>query len=172
MRYIKKQNIVCFTPIELKELYKGDKLEKLHKTISEKGLTLSDLIENHPKQREVVDASIKEDLKSKEQVEILAALNSCIVFYGENSEVGFPLKKSYDILKNPIRNLADLKNATEEETMIDFAIISEGLMYQFQFKRYRDILETENFLSFIKKMLKKYGDKLGKLNLLIILQGL
>lgn len=171
MRHLKKQNIVCFTSLELKELYKSDKKEKLYKTLAEKGLRMGELVDNSAKQIEVVDAAIKKDLKNKEEIEIFSALNSCIVFYGEDSEIGFPLKDSYSIEKNPIQSIENLNAATKEGTLIDFTIISRGLMYQFQYKLYKGILETKKFLNFVEKMLKKYGNKLGKVNLLIMLQG-
>jgi hypothetical protein len=171
MRHLKKQNIVCFTPLELKELYKNDKREKLNKTLAEKGIRSIDLVGDNAKQVEVVDAAIKKDLKNKEQIEIFSALNSCIVFYDQDSEIGFPLKDSYSVEKSPIQSMESLKAATKEGSFIDFAIVSGNLINQFQYKLYKGILETEEFLDFIEKVLKKYGNKLEKVNLLIMLQG-
>lgn len=172
MRHLKKQNILYLTPFELKEIYKNDKREKLHKAITKKGLTLNELMKDNNKQIEVVNDAIKKDLKCKEQIEIFSALNSCIVFYGEDSEIGFPLKDSYDIIKNPIQTMDGLVAATKEGDLVDFAIVSGNLIYQFQYKLYKGILETREFVDFLEKVLKKYGNKLGKVNLLIMLQGL
>lgn len=132
---------------------------------------MSELNGNYAKKMEVVNAAIKRDLKCKEQIEILSALNSCIVFYGEDSEIGFPLKDSFSFERNPILSIESLKNATKEGTLTDFAIINDGRIYQFQLKLYKGILETGGFLDFLEKVIKKYGGKLGKVNLFIILQG-
>lgn len=171
MRHLKKQNIICFSHFELKELYRNNRMEKLYKTLRKKELSWSELKENYAKKVEVVNAAIEKDLKCKEQIEILAALNSCIVFYGKDSEIGFPLKDSYDIRRNPIRSLENLVKATKENTLTDFAFIVDDRIYQFQFKLYKCILETETFIDFLKKILRKYGGKLIKVNLLIMLQG-
>lgn len=172
MRYLKKQNIICFTPIELRDLYRDDKKEKLREILVEKRLKISELNNNYPKKKEIVDALVKKDLKHKEQIEIFSALNSCIVFYGEDSEIGFPLKDSYNIEKNPIKSLAELKGSVKEETLIDFVIVSNSNIYQFQFKQYKGVLETKEFFCFVERILKKYGNILKKINLLIIIQGL
>lgn len=171
MRHLKKQNIICFSPFELKELYRSDGKEKLYRTLRKKGLSWSELIGNYAKKIEVVNATIEKDLKCKEQIEILAALNSCIVFYGEDCEIGFPLKDSYSVKRNPIRSLESLKKATKEYEFTDFVFIVNGRLYQFQFKLYKGILETKEFIDFLEKMLNKYGGKLEKVNFLIMLQG-
>jgi len=171
MRHLKKENIICFTAYELSELYKKDKKEKLSKALKEKNYSWKELNSNYKKKNEVVHSSIKKDLKCKEQIEILSALNSCIVFYGEDSEVCFPLEDSYSLEKNPIRDILNLKKFTKQDSLIDFSIISSSRIYNFQFKQYKGKLGTKDLFKFIEKKLKRYGNKIKNVNLLIIIQG-
>ncbi len=112
MRHLKKENIICFTAYELKELFRNDGKEKLRKILKEKNYNWQELNKDYSKKKEIADIAAKNNLKCKEQIEIRSALNHCIVFFGEDSEIGFPLKNSFSVERNPIQNLEDLKNVT------------------------------------------------------------
>jgi len=170
MEYLKKLNMICFSLMELKQLFKAGYLNKAFSEMRKKGYTLEDLKKDKDKMVEVANDVTSKSIKNKEDVEIFMALTSSIAFFGNDSKICFTLKNNYNVNKKYIKSLEDLKEVAKEDTLTDFAIWKNGLR-QFQLKQYRNKLDTNNLFKFIKKMLGKYGNDLGDVNLLIQLQG-
>lgn len=172
MNYLKVQskNIICFDKSELKLLIENAKKKEIMDEMTQKNLNFDDLRQDKQKMSEISNAIAHKTVEHKEEHEIFAAAYCFSDFYRSNSQIGFELKSNFDINKDKILNLNDLKNAREENTLSDFIIISSDGLRNFQLKRYRDVLNTKSILSFIKKQLNKYGNDLGFINLLIVLQ--
>ena len=170
-KYLRELNMIYFDAIELKNLYKNDKRLKLNLEIEKRNTSYQDLCGDKNKMIEVAYAVLDKDLRLKEEAERFLALNLCIVFFNENSKICFPAKNSFNIEKTPIKNIDDLKNATEQDDLNDFAILADDGLRHFQLKRYMGKLETDAFFNFVKKCLCRYGNDIGDTNLLIVLQG-
>lgn len=172
MEYLKKLNMICFSMMELKQLFKADYLNKAFLEMKSMGYSFEDLKVDKRKIEEIASGVVSKNIKNKEDIEIFASLTSCVEFYNsENSKICFVLKNNININKIAIQNLEDLKNVAEERTLTDYAIWSKGGLRQFQLKQYRDELTTTKLLNFIREKLHKYGNDLGEVNLLIMLQG-
>ena len=172
MNYLKIQNklVICFDKFELKQLFENAKKADIIIEMEKKGLSFNDLRNNKQKMIEISDALADKTVEHKNEHEIFAAAFCFLDFYKPNSQVGFELKNNFDTNKNKITNLDDLKNAREENTLSDFVVISDDGLRNFQLKRYRNALSTEAIFNFIKDKLRGYGNNLGSMNLLIILQ--
>lgn len=171
MEYLKKLNMICFNIMELKQLFKVDYLNKAFIEMKKSGYSLKDLKNDKNKMLEIVNNVISENIKHKEDTEIFIALTSCTEFYNKNGKICFVLRRNFNLNKSIVQNLSDLKDIVEESALTDFAIWSEGGLRQFQLKQYRDELKTDKLYNFLEEKLQKYGNELGDVNLLVILQG-
>ncbi|MBN1325542.1 hypothetical protein JW977_00975 [Candidatus Falkowbacteria bacterium] len=167
---IKSQLFICFNKLELKQLFESAKKAEIIIEMKKMGLSFNDLRNNKQKMIEISDALADKTVEHKNEHEIFAAAFCFLDFYKPNSQVGFELKNNFDISKDKITDLNDLKKAREENTLSDFIIVSDDGLRNFQLKRYRGELKTEYIFNFIKGKLSGYGNNLGFINLLIILQ--
>lgn len=171
MKYLKDTHMLCLELSEAIALYKADKVVKLRGEVATKGLTLMGIASDRLKMKEVADAVVARDMKHKENVELFAAITFTGIFFSPECLVCIPLKDSFNFRKDSISTLDDLKNAMKESTLTDFGVLMSGGLAQFQLKRYKGELETDDIFSFIQEQLKKYGNDLGKVSLLVLLQG-
>lgn len=171
MKYLKDTHMLCLELNEAIALYKADKVVKLRGEVAAKGLTFLSIAGDMEKMKEVADAVVARDMKHKEQVELFAAITFTGIFFPPECLVCIPLKDSFNFRKDSIATLDDLKNAMKESTLTDFGVLGSYGLAQFQLKRYQGELETENLFAFIREKLKKYGNDLGKVSLLVLLQG-
>ena len=169
MEYIKKLHMACFDLLEFKQLYKNDNIKNMRIAMAKFGFNYLDLHNDKEKRNEIVNYIINER-SNKEDIEIFIALTSGIAFFGNNSKICFVLKNNFNVKKDHIKSINDLKMVIKEDTLVDFAIWNNGLR-QFQLKQYRLELKTNQLFKFIEKVLGKYGNNLGDVNLLIQLQG-
>lgn len=163
--------MICLDKGELARLYKDAKDTELVSEVSKKCYTIEELKDDNQKIHEIVDAVVNKGLRDKDEVEIFAALFCYLEFYIEGSKICFVLKDSFDLSKNAINSLQNLKNAIKENELTDFGILSNNELRQFQLKRYKDKLTVQEILDFIKKKIKHYANNLGDINLLIVLQS-
>ena len=172
MYYIKKTNMICFDSKELRDIFEFEQKRELYKLLATKGYTAEELVaDNKQKMQEIAEELVAKGIKSKEDIEIFSALDFCFSYLkSDDSKICFVLKKGLQANKVIIKNIDDLKKSVEECTLTDFAIWYGGLR-QFQLKQYKGNLNTEDFYNFIQKVLISYGNQLGEINLLIILQG-
>ncbi len=172
MNYLNLRNkiIVCFSKDELEHLFKNSKVSEMLEDIERRGLSLGQLRGDTQTMLEVVTKSTQDTMARKELIEIFVALFGMLEFYEEGSEVCFDLKNSFNPHKETIQTIDALIHAVEEKSLVDFAIKSTDGLRFFQLKQFRNELTTESLLQFIRKVLYGYGNVLGDVNLLIILQ--
>ncbi len=171
MDHLRKLHMICLTIDELLNLFRKARLKDLERVLDEKGYELVDLHHDSGKMHEVADSIVEENLRYKEEIEIFAALEACLNFYPKESKICFALKDNINPKQYDFSSLENLKNATKENELTDFAIFSEDGLRQFQLKQFQEILSNDSLFAFIEKKLKAYGNNLGEVNLLIQLQG-
>ena len=171
MEYLKHGHKICLTIPECEAFYKEASIKLMFEVMKGESVTLQDLMNDRKKTLDIVYKAVAEGLKSKEKVEIFAAVYSVAEFYQGEIKVCFDLKSSVDKNSVNINSLQDLIDSCEENTLNDFSIISSNSLRTFQLKRYREALQTNTLFEFIKKVLLKYGNDLGETNLLIVLQS-
>lgn len=164
--------MICFNLLELRQIYETSKKQDLFRKLVENGYSVEELEADGGKNKqEIADQIVANGMKSKEEVEIFIAIDTCFTYFNNsNTKVCFILKNNVQANKLSIGTIEELRDVIEEKTLTDFAVLSNGLR-QFQLKRYTGKLETDLFLNFLKKKLKDYGNQLNDVNLLIILQG-
>ncbi len=150
MRWHKEQNIVCFTKTELESLFKEAKQLEILKALKERRLSFDDLANNNDLKNEIVDSIVLKSGKDKDEVEIFVVSNMLPDFYDNECEICFSLRDGFNLAKDPIKSLSDLKVAIKEKSDVDFWILKGGFR-AFQLKRYREELTNDALLSFIKK---------------------
>ncbi len=164
--------MICLSLDELKANYKKDNIEKAFNIMRQKGYSPESLLGDKQKQSEIVDAVVANNLKHKEDVEIFAALNLFVTFFNsKEGKICFPLIDSVNLNIEPIRSIKRLKEVTKENSLTDFAIWYNDGLRQFQLKQYKGKLTTDDLFDFISNKLLKYGNNLGNVNFLIIIQG-
>lgn len=168
MEYLRKMHMICFEPKELIEMFMQQELKKLTLEMGKRGFV--PLQSDKDQVEEVIDFIIKRNKNIKEDIEVFVALDFYLTFFPENGKICFVLKDSYNPKTHFIKNLKRLKCAVKEDSLTDFAIFSNGLR-QIQLKQYKGEMCTHIFFEFLKKVLAKYGNNLGSVNLLILLQG-
>jgi len=169
--YLKFKHMICLDKNELARFYKDSKDAEYINEISKKGYTIKELKGNNQKIHEIVDTVVDRGLKDKDEVEIFAALFCYSEFYPKGSKICFVLKDGFNLSKDVINSLQDLKSAIKENELTDFGIFSNNELRQFQLKRYRGKLTAQESFDFIKNKIEHYAKDLGDINLLIVLQS-
>lgn len=162
--------MICLTRTEIESFYKDTSISEINAEINKSGCSLAELEENTQKKLKVVSNSTSHFKKDVHLLEIFASVFVFHKFYREDSFVCFDLKSNFNTTKNNVNSFGQLKDSIEECTITDFAILSGEKLRSFQFKRYRDKMITKNLLVFINNTLKKYGNNIGDVNLLIAMQ--
>jgi len=170
MNYIRKLHMVCLGRVEFELMFKKAKEEELLQMMLAKSYSVEEIQADPAKMHEIVDSVNAEMLKDKDETELFIALFCHLGAYPDGSDVCFVLKDDVDPRKNKINTLDELKNSIKESSPTDFAIMSDDGLRQFQLKRYRGNLTTDDLFTFIKKKINHYGKDLGSSNLLILLQ--
>lgn len=163
------KNIVCFEKNELKQIFEDAKKQEFKEELRKRKISFSCLRNNMQVMEDMAGEMGEKTAQDRDEHEIFGVAYDFIDFYDGNSQICFELKNNVDIKKG-ITNLADLKNAREENSLNDFIIRSKDVFRPFQLKRYRDRANTKSLLEFIKLKLREYGNNLGYTNLLIVLQ--
>ena len=168
--------MIFLSPLELGGLWRTSMLKECQIEMDKKGYSPFDVVVDPTKLEEVTDAAVDKRLKQKEDVEIFFSLSSCLAFFGkENSKIGFPLTDSFNPKKTLVQTLEDLKAASKEYHLTDFAIFyndgQKNNICEFQLKQYRREVTTEKLLEEMKKKIKEYGGNLGTTNIIFNLRG-
>jgi len=166
----KNKNIACFNKVELEFFYQKTLLLEILKEMRKRNVSFDDLKNDIQKMLDISDVASKRTSKNKEEHEIFSAFYIFLNFYKKDSQVCFELKNNFDTKKS-INGLTDLRKAAEESTLNDFIIKSRSELRLFQLKRYRDEVNAEKVIRFIKKVLAHYGNNLGETNLLVMLES-
>lgn len=176
MEYYRPLHLIFLTPLELGRLWRTSMFEEIGKEMKNRGYSFFDIATDSTKLESVADVAVDKRLKQKEDIEIFFSLSSCLAFFGKREgKIGFPLADSFDPRKTPIQTLEDLKAASKEYHLTDFAISykhdEKYNICEFQLKQYKLEITTKKLLEEMKKMIKKYGYNLGTTNIIFNLQG-
>lgn len=172
MNYFKfiNSNIVCFKKEELKIFFKNVKRIEILKEMQKRKVSFNDLKKDRQKMWDISSVIGDKTAEDKDDHEIFAVLYIFLRFFEKNSQICFELKNNFDV-KKQIKNLTDLKKVKKEDTLSDFIVKIKDGFVQFQLKRYRNKLNTNDLLKFIKSKLSHYCNNLGDASLLIVLQS-
>lgn len=91
-------------------------------------------------------------------------------FYGNAAEACFEMNADFDPKKIHIDSLEELIKYREGPTTSDFGISTEEGFYDFQIKRYRGAMATEELFNFVEERIHHYCNDLGTTNLIVLLQ--
>lgn len=171
MDYLSKLHMIFLSKDELARLFKDYMLHAIDTKLNQHSLNYFDLLDNTELKHGITDSIVAKNVKNKEDVEIFTALVICISFYGSDSTIGFPLKDSFNPKTNPVKTLQELKDASKENHLTDFAIMRDDGLRQFQLKQYKGEPTTEALLAFIKKKIDSYGATFDYENIVFLLQG-
>ncbi len=169
--YYKGLNLICFEKNDLRDIFQQGKFSELLKELKRQKLSFTDLHGNKKLMDEITDVIVAKGNKRKEDIEIFSAIEYSLLFCTDKSKICFELKKGLNPHKLKIHSIDDLIHAIEEQTLMDFGIISDDSLKIFQLKQHKKKLDTHDVSETIEKALNKYGQDIGKTNLLIILQG-
>ena len=176
MEHYRPLHLLFFTPLELGTLWRTSMFKETQEEMEKRGYSFFDIVIDNTKLENVADMVGDKRLRKKEDVEIFFSLSSCLAFFGKkNGKIGFPLSDSFDPKKNAIQTLEDLKAASKEDDLTDFAIsYNDGRKYNiclFQLKQYKQEVTDEKLLEEMKKKIMDYGGNLGATNIIFNLQG-
>lgn len=166
---LKNKNIVCFQKEELQNIFELAKKSELLNEIEKAGVSLDDLRDNFIEIDNLTSTVSNRTSHNRDDHEIFASIFIFVDFYENGSEICFELKNTFNSGRDKIMTLQDLNYARNDPP--DFIIKSSDGYREFELKRYRDGLTTDEVLNFLEKKIKHYGNGLGIMNLLLILQS-
>lgn len=166
---IKDKSIICFTKDELITSFEVTKKIELLQEMRSRGISFDDL-RNNSQMNQLASIAAQRISDDRDDPEIFASLYVFLDFYNDGGSVCFELQDSFNPHKDKILTLRDL-NKFRAGSYSDFIIKSKDGFRQFQLKRYRNDLNTQEVSNFIKEKVKHYGNDLGDTNLLIVLQS-
>ncbi len=166
---IKNNQIVCFSKGELSRLFEVAKKSELLGEMIKQGFSFDDLRNDYSKMEKLANFVGERGAQHRDEHEIFAALFIFSDFYETESEICFKLQDNFNPNKDRIASLQDLNRFRADPP--DFIVKSNDGFRQFELKRYRGGLNTEETFNFIKKRVAHYGNDLGDTNLLLVLQS-
>lgn len=166
---LKNKNIVCFKKEELQNIFSIAKKEKLLEEVKKQGLSLRDLQNDYRKMESLASVIADKTSSDTDDHEIFASIFMFVDFYELGSEICFELKDNFNTSKDKITTLNDLNNFRSDPP--DFIIKSGDDFREFELKRYRNGLATNEVFSFLKRKIEYYGNGLGLANLLVMVQS-
>ena len=167
--------IACFTKSELGGLLINGQLPRLKQAMVEFDVSAIDLqrdwqIGNLQKIEELAGVVSKQMTNDRDEHELFTAWEILAPFYGEEVEICFELKNTFNHNKDSINTLDDLNKFRDDRIFGDFIIRTQEGYRGIQLKRYRGNLENAEIQKFIEKVLNEYGTGLGDTNLMILMQ--
>lgn len=170
MRYVAKENILCFSKDELRKLHKDSKIPELLQEMARRGISFDDLRASPTSMQEIANVVGDRGASDRDEHEVFAALFSFSRFYEPGCEVCFEVNRNFDPTNPQITTLADLNRYRQGVNTSDFMIRSNDGFRRFELKRYRGTMDAQNIFEFIREKIAHYANNLGDTNLLIQLQ--
>lgn len=167
---LKNKYLICFPKEELAKTLEILEKKEMEVEMKKQSVTFDDFAKNPEKMIEVVSVFIKKNSNDRDYHEIFLSVFVLRDFYSDGSEICFELKRNFDPKRDIIDSLDDL-NKLREGTFTDFVFKSGNDLREFQLKRYRGKLSTEDMFKAISKVIKHYANNLGSTNLLLLLQS-
>ncbi len=167
--YHKKIHAICFDTTDLEKIFETPWRTWFREEIARRGYSAEELLRaGKEKLVEIVDAAPKS--KSKEEIEIFSALYLFPQFY-PGSMVCFPLRSEVRPIAENFDTLEKLKASLKENDLTDFGLIRNDGYRAFQMKQYKGTTNPDDLFAFISEKLRHYGNNMGDVNLLILLQS-
>lgn len=167
--YEKKKNMLCYDKGDIRSLFESPSRESLYEEVLRTGLSSEEIKNDSDKMNQIVGCV--KIINDKEDIEIFSTLYVFLNFYPEGTRVCYLLKDSINPNKEKIDSLQNFKRSLKENDMTDFILMGEDGCRAFQLKGYSGKGIFTDLLAFIKEKLKKYGNDLTGVNLLISLRG-
>jgi hypothetical protein len=168
--YHKKIHAVCFDPADLKQIFEAPWRKLLEEEILRRGYSSEDLLRNgKEKMIEIVNAT--NNLQDKEDIEIFSALYVFLKFFSEKDQVCFLLKDGVSAKVENIDSMEKLKESLKENDLTDFGLMNDDGYRAFQLKQYKGKADPKELFAFMEKKLRHYGNNMGDVNLLVVLQS-
>jgi len=153
----------------LKNIFEVAQKTEFLNEIKKQGISLEDLKNDQNKMENLASIVSDRTSNSRDDHEIFASIFVVADFYESRSEICFELKDIFNTSRDKIVTLQDLNNFRNDPP--DFIIKSSDGFREFELKRYRDGLTTVEVFNFLKKKIEHYGNGLGIINLLLVLQS-
>lgn len=170
MQYDKKHNVLCFEQKELLALLELDAKAELLDEMRARGLSFDDLRKDRRLMVELASDVGQKTAEHRDKHEVFGAAFDLVDFYGAESLICFEMRSGFDPNKDRITTLEEL-NRHREGSVSDVLILSGDVTRSFQMKRYRGPLDDQAIFEFIAEKVASYGNDLGDMNLLLILQS-
>jgi hypothetical protein len=167
---LKNKYLICFPKEELSRILEIQGKKDISIEMQKQGITFDDLRKNPEKMKNIATALSKKNSNDRDYHEIFSSVFVLRDFYPNGSEICFELKNNFDPKRDIVNSLDDL-NKLREGTFTDFVFKSENDLREFQLKRYRGKLNTEDIFKTISEVIKHYANNLGDTNLLLLLQS-
>ncbi len=129
-----------------------------------------DMISQTPKFKTTMQELILEMTSHRDEHEIFVALYGLVSFMGDDIEIGFVLSPQFIPGRDRINSIEDLFRFRQTHSDIDFIVKRSDGEGEFQLKRFKRVLNTENLIAELERVIRHYGNKLGDVNLLFIMQ--
>lgn len=171
MRYVARENILCFSKDELRRIYKASKIPELFQEMIRRGIFFDDLRANPILMQEIANTVGDRGAGDRDEHEVFAALFSFSRFYEPDCEVCFEVNRNFNPRNPQITTLADLNQYRQGVNTSDFMIRANDGFRKFELKRYRGTMDAQNIFEFIREKIVHYANNLGDTNLLIQLQS-
>ncbi len=165
----KNKNIVCFKKEELQNIFEVAKKAEFFDEIEKQKISLEDLRSDPDKMENLAKIVSDRTSNGRDDHEIFASIFVFADFYENGSEICFELKNTFNSSRDKIITLQDLNHVRNDPP--DFIIKSSDGYREFELKRYRGGLTTNEVFDFLFKKIKHYGNNLGDMNLLLVLQS-
>ena len=167
---LKDRKFLCLSKNELLTMFRVSKIPKLLEQLVKNGTILDVLInEDRDKMGEAVTPVSEETSQDRDEHEIFAALEM-FDFYGNDAMACFEMNDDFNA-ETKIDSLEALIENRKGSTTSDFGVQAKDGFRDFQLKRYRQGLNTEELFVFIKEQIEHYCNNLGTTNLFVILQS-
>lgn len=163
------KNIVCFSKTELQSIFEVAKKTELFAEMTKQKISFGDLRDEPEKMKNLTSTISDRTSNDRDEHEIFASIFVFADFYEIGSEICFELKDTFNINRDKIITLQNLNYFRNDPP--DFIIKSSDGYREFELKRYRDGLTTDEVFNFLEKKIKHYGNGLGTMNLLLVLQS-
>jgi hypothetical protein len=167
---LKSKYLICFQKEELAKILEIHGKKEMDVEMKKQGVTFDDFTKNPEKMIQIVSAFTKKNSNDRDYHEIFSSVFVLRDFYPDGSEICFELKRNFDPKRDIIDSLDDL-NKLREGTFTDFVFKLRNDLREFQLKRYRGKLNTEDMFKAISEVIKHYANDLGSTNLLLLLQS-
>lgn len=160
----------CFSLQEIRNIFEAEKLNQIGKRVKNGELSVEDLFDR--KKIDEIASEMSAGIgRRKEETEIFCAAYLLEEFHDGDPHICFMMKDSFDPNKNNIDSFEILKRNVKEDDLTDFLFFNGEDARAMQLKQYKEELNTNDFFKFIREKIRHYGNDLGQVNMLVLIQS-